>query len=208
MELQLYAGPLTRAYLSQEDEAQAICAVLCAWRDTIAEGLREQVEEEVYWEEAPDLPFLRTEPTWQGWYALLLSALALEQGVQLPQQPGWMDCFEKWPVWQAVQQGYDGAFPALMQWADVYLPLQQPVCVTGPDPADQQTVTLASAGPLSVQLELLGQQLWQPSEDDLCAWYALPAQGDLTTCAKRAYAHLHRALHFALQHGLPMMPEY
>ena len=211
MELQLYVGPLTRAYMPSDADAQQseqICRAVCEWRDMLAQGLQQDNEEEAYWEEAPDLPFLYTEPTWQGYYALLLTALACEAGQPLDTAAGWMDRFEQWPVWQKATQRYDGAYPALLQWADIRLPMQTEILVTCPDPSEQQDITVTAAGPALDQLEALVKRVWNTDPSDIGAWYALPAQSDLDACAKRAAAHMHRALSFALDKHLPITAEY
>lgn len=211
MELQLYVGPLTRAYMPPEADGamrEQVCRAVCEWRDMLAQGLQSEDEEEAFWEEAPDLPFLYTEPTWQGYYALLLTALAAETGETLDTADGWMERFEQWPLWQKAAAQYNGAYPELLQWADIRLPMQTAVLVTCPDPSDQQQITVTAAGPALDQLEGLVKRVWNADRCDLGAWYALPPQGDLTACAKRAAAHLHRALTFALDKHLPITAEY
>ena len=119
-----------------------------------------------------------------------------------------MDRFETWPVWKRAAERYDGAYPELLQWADIRLPMQTAVLVTCPDPSDQQQITLTAAGPALDQLEDLVKRVWNVEPSQIDAWYALPVQGDLDTCAKRAAAHLHRALTFALDKHLPITAEY
>lgn len=209
MELQLFVGSMTRLYTPENAAGEDLSAVMASWRDTLAHGLADQLDQELYWEEEGDLPCVRTHPTWAGFYALLLTVLAAEQGESLPEAERWMEVFEEWSIWKRAQKpGYRSDFFALLHLADVYLPLQQEVAVNGPDPSGEVEIEILSAGRLLDALQRLNARLWQADADTISAWYALPAHGVLSDCAKRAFAHFYRATSEAMRLHLPLCPEY
>ena len=214
MELKLFAGPLTRFYTRPDEAGDApsaadVLPAVCAWRDTIAAGAGDQIDQEIYWEEAADLPALTTEPTWAGWYALVLCALAQEQGAALTDTgPGWMERFEQWPVWQAAQQpGYASRYPSLCRSADLWLPVEEDLLITGPDPSGEIEMTVSAVGSLWRELTALGSAMWRLTPET--AGEPLPVDGDsFEEAARRAYTHVCRALQFARRHHCPLLLDY
>lgn len=200
MALDIYCGPLSRYYNGQweniieiwaeeqgvdyhinrkrpendgeELSEEALKETILSWRENLKQFLHTRQQLDCQWQEGDETPYCSDRPDWSAYWLLILWALYQEQGEapfdQLPQ--GFQ--IEKDRIFERhTMPGYETSYPMLMSEAELFLPIDDAVTISGLDPLNQP-ITIASSVYLLKELEQLNSNCWQADEPTIKSWRA------------------------------------
>lgn len=183
--------------------------IACAFRDTAAAVFEEETGETLYWEESVDGAYAAASPGWDGWYALLLCAMADDTGLPLPTpHKDWLKTIEEQPLWKtASDPQFVSHYPTLLANAELFFPSEAEVVMEGPDPTGEQIVGMGCSGPLLCELARLNDRLWQADEATIAAWLTAEAV-DMASLGKRGFSALWQMAHKSMALTQPIRLDY
>lgn len=235
LDLDLYAGTLTRYYLGDWDRVLLPGGVggdddlmvtrirdnghvspdpveirqrVLAWRAWMNEEV-DLLEEPLDWPEERDIPYVTDKPTLEGFAALQLWAAYAEQPKL--KRPSVLP--EDWAADPALaasnDDDYQSRYPQLLYAVDIWLPVPVGEVFDAID-IDEDDCRFGSVPALVAELEALNADTWRADDTTLELWRAagLSPGADLETLARFGFASFLRVARRAEELGLPMLVEW
>ncbi len=200
-----FAGPLSRFYARDPDEALALRRGVEAWRDDLRASVAAKVAARLTWDEGADVAF-RAELDEAGWMGLRLFALYAERAeAEMPDTlPPLLELDPQWRA--AAEAKFARSLYGQILACRVWLPGDFPVTLRAPLP-DGDAAEIGSLDVLADQLRWLNQRTFQADIDALAGWRELPALagGGLLDAARRGLAALAAAVAIAQRFVVPVV---
>jgi len=235
MGLDIYSGPLTRYYsknwktvvqqwaeendveyktirpeerkdeLIDPIEIQEICE---AWRDNLATGLKEHTDATIFWVENNELPYNTDKPDWDGYGAVILWTLYLEQEIPPPVEFN-KDWTSSEVYTRSTKEDYQTNFPSLTKDCELWLPIEIDFTFRYPDVAEQE-VGIASSYSLLEDLTTLNQNTWNANDEVIEGWRKEidPNTISFEEKAKFGFAILYEIARFSADNRMPIKLDY
>lgn len=235
MDLDVYAGALTRYYIGDWDRVLLpgggsageevmvtrigdnghvspnpveVREAILEWREWM-NGEVDLLEEPLDWPEERDVPYFTDHPTLEGYGALQLWAAYAEQ----PDLRRPVAMPSDWAADPALEASSDDEFqsdfPNLLYSVDIYLPVRVGEVFDAIDFEEDDT-RFGSVPVLLEELEELNARTWRADDDTIRGWRsAAPAAGaDLEALARYGYATIRSVASKAAEFGLPVVIDW
>lgn len=199
------AGPLSRFFGKDEEDAVRLRAGVGAWRKDLVSSVAEKVGAQLEWDEASEVAF-EADLGVSGWTALRLFAFYAEQSdLEWPDRvPALPEFDAKW------REAADGKFAKSLYGqllaCEMWLPGEFPVTIRAPRP-DGEAAEIGSLKVLADQLQWLNQRTFQADADEVATWMDSPAEADglFLMATRRGFAALQSAVAAAQRHTVPLV---
>lgn len=199
------AGPLSRFFGKDEEDALRLRAGVDAWRKDLVSSVAEKVGAQLEWDEASDTVF-ESDLGASGWTALRLFAFYAERS-----DLEWPDTVPALPefdtTWrEAADDKFSKSLYGQLLAAEMWLPGEFPVTIRAPRP-DGDAAEIGSLKVLADQLLWLNQRTFQADLDEIATWLEMPADagGAFLLAARRGYAALRAAVDVAQANAVPLV---
>ncbi|MFT7535548.1 MAG: hypothetical protein ACI85K_001501 [Hyphomicrobiaceae bacterium] len=199
------AGPLSRFFAKDEDDAVRLRAGVEAWRKDLVSSVAEKVGAQLEWDEASDVVF-ESDLGDSGWVALRMFAFYAERS-----DLDWPDTVPLLPefdtVWRAAAEDkFSKSLYGQLLACEMWLPGEFPVTIRAPRP-DGDAAEMGSLKVLADQLLWLNQRTFQADAEEVAKWLEMPAEagGSFLVATRRGYAALHAAVEVAQTNAIPLV---
>lgn len=199
------AGPLSRFFAKDEDDAVRLRAGVEAWRKDLVSSVAEKVGSQLEWDEASDVVF-ESDLGDSGWVALRMFAFYAERS-----DLDWPDTVPLLPefdtVWRAAAEDkFSKSLYGQLLACEMWLPGEFPVTIRAPRP-DGDAAEMGSLKVLADQLLWLNQRTFQADTEEVAKWLEMPAEagGSFLVATRRGYAALHAAVEVAQTNAIPLV---
>lgn len=199
------AGPLSRFFGEDEQDAVRLRAGVEAWRDDLISSVAEKVGAQFVWDEASATSFA-SDLGDAGWTALKLFAFYAERS-----DLEWPDTVPALPEFdagwrEAADDKFSKSLYGQILAGEMWLPGEFPVTIRAPRP-DGDAAEIGSVKVLADQLLWLNQRTFQADQEEVPSWLAMPAEagGPFLTAARRGYAALSAAVSVAQTAAVPLV---
>lgn len=224
MDLNLYAGTLTRYYMgkwhlpgcTEEMEAadmteEEIHDAAEGWQEDIIRALVEDDQEaELIWDEDTGSPYFAWGLGWQSFEALRLYGACRLYGEALPETFPAGAALDEYPVFQTLKDDEEMNW-SLYLGALLWLPLDDEFSFKAPLPTGQEG-TISTAASLLCELDQINDLEWNASEEEIIDWAHTEGiaigTDNTVSLAKYAFSVLYRAALYALDHDVPILMNY
>ncbi|MGK0519654.1 MAG: hypothetical protein ACJAUC_002356, partial [Planctomycetota bacterium] len=168
------AGPLSRFFAKDEDDAVRLRAGVEAWRKDLVSSVAEKVGSQLEWDEASDVVF-ESDLGDSGWVALRMFAFYAERS-----DLDWPDTVPLLPefdtVWRAAAEDkFSKSLYGQLLACEMWLPGEFPVTIRAPRP-DGDAAEMGSLKVLADQLLWLNQRTFQADTEEVAKWLEMPAE--------------------------------
>lgn len=199
------AGPLSRFFGKDEDDAVRLRAGVEAWRKDLVSSVAEKVGVQLEWDEASDVSF-EGDLGDSGWTALRLFAFYAERSdLEWPDTvPALPEFDTKWR--EAAEDKFSKSLYGQLLGADMWLPGEFPLTIRAPRP-DGDAADIGSLKVLTDQLMWLNQRTFQADQEEITTWLEMPAEagGLFLMATRRGYAALTAAATQAQEANVPLI---
>tara|TARA_R110002096_G_C14474128_1_gene713310 strand:+ start:274 stop:897 length:624 start_codon:yes stop_codon:yes gene_type:complete len=199
------AGPLSRFFAKDEDDAVRLRAGVEVWRQDLVSSVAEKVGTQLEWDESSDTQF-EGDLGESGWIALRMFAFYAERS-----DLDWPDTVPALPefdtVWrEAAEDKFSKSLYGQLLACEMWLPGAFPVTIRAPRP-DGETSEIGSIQILADQLLWLNQRTFQADAEEIAEWQVMPADagGSFLKAARRGFAALSRAVAVAQKAAVPLV---
>lgn len=199
------AGPLSRFFAKDEDDAVRLRAGVEAWRKDLVSSVAEKVGAQLEWDESSDVVF-ESDLGDSGWVALRMFAFYAERS-----DLDWPDTVPLLPefdtVWRAAAEDkFSKSLYGQLLACEMWLPGEFPVTIRAPRP-DGDAAEMGSLKVLADQLLWLNQRTFQADTEEVAKWLEMPAEagGSFLVATRRGYAALHAAVEVAQTNAIPLV---
>lgn len=199
------AGPLSRFFAKDEDDAVRLRAGVEAWRKDLVSSVAEKVGAQLEWDEASGVVF-ESDLGDSGWVALRMFAFYAERS-----DLDWPDTVPALPefdtVWRAAAEDkFSKSLYGQLLACEMWLPGEFPVTIRAPRP-DGDAAEMGSLKVLADQLLWLNQRTFQADAEEVAKWLEMPAEagGSFLVATRRGYAALHAAVEVAQTNAVPLV---
>lgn len=200
-----FAGPLSRFFGKDADDAVRLRAGVEAWRKDLVSSVSEKVGVQLAWDESSDLEFA-FDLGESGWTALRLFAFYAERSdLEWPDTvPALPEFDTKWR--EAADDKFSKSLYGQLLGADMWLPGEFPLTIRAPRP-DGDAADIGSLKVLTDQLLWLNQRTFQADQEEVTAWLEMPAEtdGQFLMATRRGYAALAAAAAMAQEASVPLI---
>ncbi len=179
------------------------------WRNSISEGLGDNLKEQLDWDESDDAPYFTDKPAWDGYGSLLLWA-AYSEHPELTRPASSTEDWYSDPAFQkSVEPDFQTSFPSLLRDVEAWLPAKFMFNFEAADLADKE-MNFGSAYSLRDELYHLNKTTWVASEETLTVWRYEGAEhlAPLETLARCTFAMFWQLVNDAIKHRLIMKLDY
>jgi hypothetical protein len=190
-------------------DPEQIRPLVLQWRNSLNEGLGDNLESPLGWDEGPDSPYFTDKPAWDCYTSLLLWA-AYEEHPEFKRPVEYVGDFSKDPAFVAsTARDYNTRYPNLLRDVEVWLPGDFAFTFRGQNLLGK-TATFGSSVYLLRQLRELNARTWKADEPLLQQWRrdGSEHQAPLEKGAWFAFSIMHSLAHEAVEHQLPMLLDY
>jgi hypothetical protein len=199
------AGPLSRFFAKDEDDAVRLRAGVEAWRKDLVSSVAEKVGAQLEWDESSDTVF-ESDLGDSGWIALRMFAFYAERS-----DLDWPDTVPALPefdtFWrEAAEDKFSKSLYGQLLACEMWLPGEFPVTIRAPRP-DGDAAEIGSLKVLADQLLWLNQRTFQADTEEIAKWLKMPAEagGMFLMATRRGYAALSAAVDVAQSNAIPLV---
>lgn len=200
-----FAGPLSRFFGKDEDDAVRLRAGVEAWRKDLVSSVAEKVGGQLEWDETSAIAF-EADLGDSGWTALRLFAFYAERSdLEWPDRVPALPEFD--PKWrEAADDKFSKSLYGQLLGAEMWLPGEFPLTIRAPRP-DGDAADIGSLQVLADQLMWLNQRTFQADQEEITTWCEMPADKDglFLMATRRGYAALAAAVAEAQLHNVPLV---
>ena len=199
------AGPLSRFFGKDEDDAVRLRAGIDAWRKDLVSSVAEKVGEQFEWNESSDTCF-ESDLGAAGWTALRLFAFyAVRSDLDWPDTVPALPEFDT-SFREAADAKFSKSLYGQLLACEMWLPGEFPVTIRAPRP-DGDAAEIGSLKVLADQLLWLNQRTFQADSEEVAKWRAMPAEvgGQFLLATRRGYAALTAAVEAAQAGAVPLV---
>lgn len=200
-----FAGPLSRFFGKDEEDAVRLRPGVEAWRADLVSSVAEKVGAQLEWDEASDTVF-ECDLGESGWTALRLFAFYAERSdLEWPDTvPALPEFDTRWR--EAADDKFSRSLYGQLLAAEMWLPGEFPVTIRAPRP-DGDAAEIGSLKVLADQLLWLNQRTFQADQQEITTWLDMPATagGVFLMAARHGYAALSAAVAVAQEATVPLV---
>ena len=190
-------------------DQDTIRAAVTVWRDNLSQGLGDNLEGPLTWDETPESPYFTDKPAWDCYSSLLLWAAYLEH----PDLKRPSACVEDWTTDEAYQRSsaedFQTEFPTLLRGTEIWLPVDFRFTFAATD-VSGGTVNFGSVLALRDELAQINARTWRADSSVLTEWRRRGAAhlSALEIGAQFAFAIFSDLAEQAATHRLVMKMDY